>query len=290
MSTAAPEAQDDLLLSSLHVHPVKSCAGVAVDEALLIETGLEFDRAWMVVDESGEFITQREQPRMALVKPKLRTDDIQLRAPGMLALHLRLDTADQPCRVKVWDDTVAAYDMGDLAAQWFSDFLGRRVRLARFDPAERRLADARWTGPFESETAFSDGFPLLVTSTASLAELNRRLLAAGHDAVAMQRFRPNIVLDGVEDAHGEDFIDELTIESPDGPVLLKLVKPCGRCTIPDVDLASALQGHAVADTLAAYRVEPRIGGGLAFGMNAIIVSGVLHRLRVGARVQARLNF
>ncbi len=290
MSTAAPEAQDDLLLSSLHVHPVKSCAGVAVDEALLIETGLEFDRAWMVVDESGEFITQREQPRMALVKPKLRTDDIQLRAPGMLALHLRLDTADQPCRVKVWDDTVAAYDMGDLAAQWFSDFLGRRVRLARFDPAERRLADARWTGPFESETAFSDGFPLLVTSTASLAELNRRLLAAGHDAVAMQRFRPNIVLDGVEDAHGEDFIDELTIESPDGQVLLKLVKPCGRCTIPDVDLASALQGHAVADTLAAYRVEPRIGGGLAFGMNAIIVSGVLHRLRVGARVQARLNF
>ncbi len=290
MSTAAPEAQDDLLLSSLHVHPVKSCAGVAVDEALLIETGLEFDRAWMVVDESGEFITQREQPRMALVKPKLRTDDIQLRAPGMLALHLRLDTADQPCRVKVWDDTVAAYDMGDLAAQWFSDFLGRRVRLARFDPAERRLADARWTGPFESETAFSDGFPLLVTSTASLAELNRRLLAAGHDAVAMQRFRPNIVLDGVEDAHGEDFIDEQTIESPDGQVLLKLVKPCGRCTIPDVDLASALQGHAVADTLAAYRVEPRIGGGLAFGMNAIIVSGVLHRLRVGARVQARLNF
>ena len=290
MSTAAPEAQDDLLLSSLHVHPVKSCAGVAVDEALLIETGLEFDRAWMVVDESGEFITQREQPRMALVKPKLRTDDIQLRAPGMLALHLRLDTADQPCRVKVWDDTVAAYDMGDLAAQWFSDFLGRRVRLARFDPAERRLADARWTGPFESETAFSDGFPLLVTSTASLAELNRRLLAAGHDAVAMQRFRPNIVLDGVEDAHGEDFIDELAIESPDGPVLLKLVKPCGRCTIPDVDLASALQGHAVADTLAAYRAEPRIGGGLAFGMNAIIVSGVLHRLRVGARVQARLNF
>ena len=290
MNTDAPAAQDDLLLSSLHVHPVKSCAGVAVGEALLIETGLEFDRAWMVVDESGEFITQREQPRMALVKPKLRTDDIQLRAPGMLALHLRLDTADQPCRVKVWDDTVAAYDMGDLAAQWFSDFLGRRVRLARFDPAERRLADARWTGPFESETAFSDGFPLLVTSTASLAELNRRLLAAGHDAVAMQRFRPNIVLDGVEDAHGEDFIDELTIESPDGPVLLKLVKPCGRCTIPDVDLASALQGHAVADTLAAYRVEPRIGGGLAFGMNAIIVSGVLHRLRVGARVQARLNF
>jgi uncharacterized protein len=220
----------------------------------------------------------------------LRASDGVLRAPGMLALHLLLDSVEAPCRVTVWNDTVAAYDMGDLAAQWFSDYLGRRVRLARFDPAGRRLCDKQWTGEFEAETAFADGFPLLVTSTASLAELNRRLLAAGHGAVAMQRFRPNIVLDGVADAHGEDFIDELRIESPDGPVLLKLVKPCGRCTIPDVDPANAAQGHSVADTLAAYRAEPRIGGALAFGMNAIVVSGVEHRLHVGARVTATLNF
>ena len=286
----APAAPDELLLSSLHLHPVKSCAGIAVDEALLIETGLEFDRAWMVVDAQGEFLTQRELPKMALVKPVLRASDVVLRAPGMLALHLLLDSVDAPCRVKVWYDTVAAFDMGDLAAQWFSDYLGQRVRLARFDPAGRRLCDKQWTGAFEAETAFADGFPLLVTSTASLAELNRRLLAAGHGAVAMQRFRPNLVLDGVADAHGEDFIDELRIESPDGPVLLKLVKPCGRCTIPDVDPANAAQGHSVADTLAAYRAEPRIGGGLAFGMNAIVVSGVEHRLHVGARVTATLNF
>ncbi len=105
----------------------------------------------------------------------------------------------------------------------------------------------------------------------------------------MQRFRPNIVLDGIEHAHGEDFIDELTLESPDGPVLLKLVKPCGRCTIPDVDPASAQQGHAVTEALAAYRAEPRIGGALAFGMNAIVVSGVMHRLRIGARAHATLT-
>jgi uncharacterized protein YcbX len=283
-------AADDLLVASLHLHPIKSCAGIAVDEALLIETGFEFDRAWMVVDSQGEFVSQREQPRLALVKPTLRSDDVMLRAPGMLALHLLRGSAEAPCRVKVWDDTVAAYDMGDLAAQWFSDFLGQRVRLARFDPAERRLCDPRWTGAFEAEAAFADGFPLLVTSTASLAELNRRLVASGHDAVTMQRFRPNIVLDGVLGAHGEDFIDELSIDSIDGPVLLKLVKPCGRCSIPDVDPASAAQGHAVADTLATYRAEPRIGGGLAFGMNAIVVSGVGHRLRIGARARSTLNF
>jgi uncharacterized protein len=283
-------AYDDLLVCGLHLHPVKSCAGIAVGEALLVETGFEHDRAWMVVDADGEFVTQRELPQLALVKPALRSSDLVLRAPGMLAMHLLLDQAEAPCRVRVWGDAVAAYDMGDLAAQWFSDYLGQRVRVARFDPAARRLCDRHWTGAFEAETAFADGFPLLVISTASLAELNRRLLAAGHDAVSMQRFRPNIVLDGLPDAHGEDFIDELTIESPDGPVLLKLVKPCGRCTIPDVDPASAAQGHAVADALAGYRSEPRIGGALAFGMNAIIGAGVEHRLRVGARAQATVAF
>ena len=139
-------------------------------------------------------------------------------------------------------------------------------------------------------TAFVDQFPLLVISTASLAELNRRLVGAGQDAVSMQRFRPNIVLDGLPDAHGEDFIDELAIDSIDGPVLLKMVKPCTRCTIPDVDPDSAATGHRVADMLAAYRADPRMDGRLTFGMHAVIVAGIEHRLRVGARVRSTLAF
>lgn len=280
-----------LTVSSLFLHPIKSCAGIAVDEALLVDTGFEFDRAWMVVDaEAREFVSQRELPRMALVQPTLRTSDLLLRAPGMLALHLQLDAVEAPLRVRVWDDEVAAYDMGDLAAQWFSDFLGRRVRLARFDPEAKRLSSAQWTGDIEARNAFSDGFPLLVASTASLAELNRRLATAGQGPVAMNRFRPNVVIDGLRDPHGEDFIDTLTLASPDGDIVLKLVKPCGRCTIPDVDPVTAEQGHGVTDALVAYRAEPRIGGGLAFGQNAVIVSGFEHRLRVGARVHAELAF
>jgi uncharacterized protein len=283
-------SEASLSIASLHLHPIKSCGGIAVNEALVIEAGFEFDRAWMVVDEQGEFLSQRELPRMALVQPTLRASDVVLRAPGMLALHLQLDAVEGECRVRVWNDAVHAFDMGDLAAQWFSDFLGQRVRLARFDPDAKRLSSTRWTGAIEARNAFSDGFPILVISTASLAELNRRLSAAGHDAVTVQRFRPNLVLDGVLDAHGEDFIDTLNIDSPDGEVVLKLVKPCGRCTIPDVDPATAEQGHALTDTLAAYRAEPRIGGALAFGQNAVIVSGFEHRLRVGARVTATLAF
>jgi uncharacterized protein YcbX len=281
-----------LRLTEIHLHPIKSCAGLAVDEARLIDTGLEYDREWMVVDSNGDFVSQRELPRMALVRTALRGGELVLRAPGMLALHLRLDTVEGDCRVRVWDDSVAAFDMGNLAAQWFSDFLGRPLRLARFDPDAVRLADRRWTGATEARTAFADGFPLLVVSTASLAELNRRLAAAGHAAVPMQRFRPNLVIDGLEDAHGEDFVDTLTIESPDGDVRLRLVKPCGRCTIPDVavDGARAEQRHEVGDTLAAYRAEPRIDGALAFGQNAVIVDGIGHRLRTGAAVKATLAF
>ena len=148
----------------------------------------------------------------------------------------------------------------------------------------------KWTGEIDARNTFSDGFPILVASTASLAELNRRLAAAGHAAVGMNRFRPNLVIDGLADAHGEDFIDTLIIDSPDGDIVLKLVKPCSRCTIPDVDPASAEQGHAIADTMAAYRAEPRLNGALTFGQNAVIVSGFEHRLRVGARVRAALAF
>jgi uncharacterized protein len=284
-------SESNLHISQLFIHPIKSCGGIAVNEAPLIETGFEYDREWMVVDRNGDLVTQRELPRMALIQPTLRTSDLMLRAPGMLALHLQLDAVEGECRVRVWDDTVDAFDMGDLAAQWFSDCLGQpSLRLARFDPDVQRLASAEWTGAIAARTAFSDQFPLLVLSTASLAELNRRLAAAGHGAVTMQRFRPNIVIDGIEDAHGEDFIDTLTIDSADGPVVLKLVKPCSRCTIPDVDPVTATQGHSVADTMSAYRANARVGGALAFGQNAVIVAGVGHRLRVGAAVQAELAF
>jgi hypothetical protein len=279
-----------LRIAQLFVHPIKSCGGIAVEQAALIDTGFEFDREWMVVDRHGDFVSQRELPRMALVQPTLRADDLVLRAPGMLALHLRLDAVEGACRVRVWDDEVDAFDMGDLAAQWFSDFLGQPLRLARFDPDAMRLASTRWTGAITARTAFSDGFPLLVASTASLDELNRRIAAGGHAAVTMQRFRPNLVLEGVTDAHGEDFIDTLEIESPDGPVRLKIVKPCARCSIPDVDPLSAETGHAVGDTLRSYRADARLDGALTFGQNAVIVAGVGHRVRVGAAVRAELKF
>ena len=276
-------------LGALHLHPIKSCAGIALRESLLVETGLDLDRAWMVVDAQGHMVTQRQLPRMALIQPTLRLSDLVLRAPGMLALHLKLDTVETATRARVWNDEVAAYDMGALASQWFSDFLAMPgLRLVRFDPEQRRLSSRQWTGDIEAENAFADGFPLLVASTASLTELNRRLVATGDAPVCLQRFRPNLVLDGLDTAHDEDFIDELLIAFDDGPVRLKLVKPCVRCSVPDVDPATAETGSSVSRALAAYRADARMGGGLTFGMNAVVVEGFGRTLRQGAVVTGSL--
>ena len=276
-------------IASVNLHPIKSCGGIAVTEALLIETGLELDRAWMVVDAQGEMITQRERPRLALVKPTLRADDMVLRAPGMLALHIALDAVEAATRARVWDDEVKAYDMGALAAQWFTDFIGQAARLVRFDPEQKRLSDKAWTGDVDAENAFGDGFPLLVTSTASLNELNQRLAAKGLAPVTMERFRANLVLDGLQ-AGDEDLLDEITIDAEGGPVRLKLVKPCARCSIPNVDPATAECGHEPGDTLSTYRADARVQGGITFGMNAIILEGIERVLRPGLAAQASWKF
>ena len=276
-------------IESLNLYPVKSCAGIALTRWLLEDTGLDLDRAWMLVDPTGEFVTQRELPQLARVQPTLRGDELVLRAPGMLALHVAVDRVEQPMRVRVWDDTVPAWDLGPLAAQWFSDFAGRPLRLVRFDPEHRRQSDARWTGPHAAHTAFADGFALLVMSSASLAGLNQRLAQQGAAPVDLRRFRPNLVLGGLQ-AHDEDSIDMLEIDTPQGPVRLQLVKPCARCTIPGVDPDTGTQGFEVIDALAGYRADPRMEGAVTFGMNAIVIEGAGCELAVGQAVRAQIAF
>ena len=283
-------------LDAIWVYPIKSCAGVSLREAELTDTGLAYDRAWMVVDSQGEFVSQRELPRMALIQPSFKLGQLALRAPGMLSLHLALDAAEAPARVRVWDDEVDAFDMGDTAAQWFSDFLGadapahlKALRLIRFDPEVRRRCDPRWTGEHEGFAQFADGFSLLVASQASLDDLNARLAAAGEASVDMRRFRPNLVIGGWA-AHDEDRCGPMAIGEGEARVEIAPVKPCARCPIPDVDPDTAVPGHAVGDALRTYRQDARVGGAITFGMNAIVRRGDGQVLRVGQPVRANLRF
>jgi len=300
LSSSAADVQGRI--AGLYVYPVKSCAGITLAEAPLTETGLDFDRAWMLVDAHGEFVSQREAPRLALVQPMFKRggSELVLRASGMLALHLRVDAAEAPVRVRIWGEEVPAYDMGDIAAQWFTDFLSLntqglpranapRLRLVRFDPEHRRLSDRQWTGGVDALNQFSDGYPLLVLGQASLDDLNTRLRARGQSAVDVRRFRPNIVLEGLS-AYDEDRLRALRIETEQGWVELPLVKPCARCRIPDIDPDTAATGSAVGDVLQAYRQDPRLHGALTFGMNAIVPSGVDALLRVGQVVCGDFRF
>ena len=279
-----PAGDVSALIARLFVYPVKSCAGIEVQEAVLTQTGLDLDRAWMVVDANGEFVTQRERRRLALVRPQLKTHELVLRAPGMLSLHIAVDAVEQPTTVKVWDDVVPAYDMGGVAAQWFTDFLSLSddgtpatnappYRLVRFDPEHRRVSNLQWTGGVEALNQFSDGYPLLVMGEASLASLNDRLRAAGQGTVGMERFRPNVVLSGLQ-AHDEDRLDLMRIDAGTAQVLLKPVKPCPRCPIPNIDPVTAVSTPVVGDTLQTYRQDARVGGAVTFGMNVIVMDGL----------------
>jgi len=290
-----------LSIEQLWVYPIKSCAGVRLANAELLPTGLQWDRTWMVVDQRGEFLSQRELPRMALVRPRFRIGQLELQAPGMLSLYLALDAAEAPCKVRVWDDELDAYDMGDVAAQWFGDFLlaGRpeldlRPRLVRFDPDCVRPSDVRWTGGIQAPNTFSDGYPLLLLSAAALDDLNQRRRLLGQEALGVERFRPNLLLGGLE-AHDEDRLAELrfpitagTHAAPDAnasapaEIWLQPVKPCARCSIPDVDPATGIeQGNAVATLLQSYRQDRRLLGAVTFGMNAIVRQGAGFKLTQG---------
>lgn len=283
------------VISRLVVYPVKSCAGVDVQEAILTETGLEFDRSWMVVDQNGNFLTQRELPRMALIRPQLKHFDMVLRAPGMLALHVSLNEVEDPVIVRLWKDEVKAYDMGAVAAQWFSDFLGVKARLVRFDPEQQRLSSLQWTGGAEAPNQFSDGYPVLLITEESLGGLNAKLVAGGSPAVDMLRFRPNIVIGSKPDAdmlapHDEDRLEQFDITTAQGPVVFKPVKPCPRCPIPNVDPQTAEVTPAVGDMLQTYRQDPRLKGAISFGMNLIALQGVDCVLQVGQEVRSNYRF
>ena len=275
-------------IDALWLYPIKGCRGLRVPGATLAQTGLEVDgigdREWVVVDESGEFLSQRELPKMALIETRLTGESLRLRAPDMLQLDVPFASEGEVLKVKVWNDEVAAVTQGEIADAWLTQFLGQRCRLMRFDPLASRVSNAKYTGAVTAPYKFADAFALLVCSTASLSGLNARLAARGAAAVAIERFRPNIVLDGIE-AFDEDYIDQITING----ARLQVVKPCVRCTVPNVDAATGEPGFEPGATLATFRNDTRAGG-LTFGVNAIVEAGAGTRLATGDVVEVSLRF
>lgn len=257
-------------LASIHVYPVKSLGGFAVSEGRLTDRGLEHDRRWMLVDERGRFLTQREIPELALLRCSPSGSGFHvtdIRNGDRIALPWSLEQGTEHTTA-IWDDPVITRDATAEWTAWFRERLPRADRLVYMPESTRRAVDPKYA---QGLTSLSDGYPYLILSQASLDDLNTRLAKA----LPMERFRPNLVIAGGK-AYQEDTWRNVAI----GDCRFQLVKTCARCVITTTDQDTAQRAAEPLRTLNTYR---RQGDRILFGMNAMGVEGTM--VRVGDLVQ-----
>lgn len=261
-------------IASLHIYPVKSCRGIDVRDALITPTGLEWDRRWMIVRPTGRFVTQREYPKLATIAIAIGNGRLTLSADGQPPLVIDAAHGGPARNVRIWDDACTGIDAGDEAAAWLKRVLTDDLRLVRIDEREPRLANPKYAGKQPQPVTFTDGYPVLMISNESLAELNQRL----PEPVPMARFRPNVVIEGVA-AHAEDQMALFRL----GSVVLRGVKLCTRCSVTTTDQQSGAR-HPHQEplrTLGKYRHDYELKG-VTFGQNCTLHAGLGERLAVGA--------
>jgi uncharacterized protein YcbX len=262
-------------IGGLYIYPVKSAAGIECSRVELGPHGLLHDREWMIVDEAGRFQTQREQGRLALLIPTITAHSLRLAVPSGATLSVPLAHEGERMEVQVWNARCAAFDAGSEAAEFVSDLLGKTSRLVRFDTARLRMSNPDWTAGREVSTLFTDGYPLLVLSRASIADLAARV---GHD-LPVQRFRPNVLLDGVA-----PYAEDAAAAMRSGDVVLQLTKACTRCAITTIDQSTGERtGDEPLRTLKSYRFDQALRG-VVFGRNAYATAGTGGFLTSGAAV------
>ncbi len=244
-------------LSEINIYPIKSAAGISLPAARVESRGFQCDRRWMLVDETGTFMTQRQFPRLALIQVQLTPEQLLITAPNREALVLPLspESGDR-LSVQVWNDRCEAVPMGKDIAQWFSDFLEVPCQLVYMPENSVRPINPRYGQPGE-RVSFADGYPFLLISQASLDDLNARL----EKPVPMNRFRPNLVVSGCE-AFAEDSWQRIRI----GSIPFRVVKPCERCVVTTVEQTTGIRGKEPLPTLATYRLRQ---GKILFGQNLI---------------------
>jgi uncharacterized protein len=267
-----------ITVSALNVYPVKGLKGIALDEARCTERGIEHDRRFMLVDPQGEFLSQREHPRMATVWTEIDGDTLAFSAPDSDEIRVPLrPEGKSKVRVQVWSSTCNAVTVGQEADEWFSDYLGIACALVYMPEDSMRYSNPKFGGEGR-RVGFADGYAYLLIGEASLADLNAKLAAKGHPALPMNRFRPNIVVAGAA-AYAEDDWRDLRFGA-DG-VILRTAKPCGRCQVPSTDQATGeVRGPEPLATLATYRDSPF---GVKFGMNLVTLRE--GTIRVGGAVE-----
>jgi uncharacterized protein len=258
-------------LSDIRTYPLKSAAGLSPSEARVEPRGLAGDRRWMLVDASGRFLSQREHPRLVLVRVDEEPDGLRVEAPDRPPLHIPAPLAGARRReVTIWRSRVSAAEADGEAATWFSEFLGMACTLVYMPDDAVRAVDPAY-GRAGDHVSFADGYPLLVVGSGSMDHLNARLT----EPVEVSRFRPNLVIGGAA-PYAEDTWERIAV----GEVVIRLVKSCARCVVTTVDPTTGRTGSEPLRTLASVRDR---GGKVLFGQNAI--PEMTGRVRVGDEVR-----
>ena len=247
-----------LHVSSLWQYPVKSMTGVSLSQMRVNSWGPDLDRRWMVVDSNKRFLTQRQLPSMCLLAASHTANGVRIQSLNDKAISIEVaePVAEATYPVSVWSDVCEAMDAGDQAAVFLSEILGQSVRLCFMSENIHRQVDRQFAAT-GTRVSFADGFPFLLCSESSLAALSTAL----GRSLDMRRFRPNIVVSGAE-AFAEDAWRRIRI----GALEFELVKPCARCAIPTINLASAARE---ADVFKMLRAERSKNGEVYFGQNLI---------------------
>lgn len=245
-------------LKSLFYYPIKACAGIELSSALISERGIENDRVFMVVDNNNIFMSQRDHHKMALIKPHISNGILKLSAPDIPDLSINFSDMGFAEEVIVWNERCVAINQGNQAAEWLSSYLGLACKLVMMEKSFQRRLDSDYALSESNKTGFADGYPFLIISQESLDDLNSRM----EIKIPMNRFRPNIVVEGCE-PYDEDNWQRIRI----GDMIFEVVKPCIRCVVTTIDQANLNTSKEPLATLATYRVSPI--GGVAFGQNLI---------------------
>lgn len=251
------------IVQELRIHPLKSARALVRQRVHVWPTGFEWDRHWMGIRPDGAFLTQRTHPALARIDATLKPEGLQLECQGHTTLRLPFQATGPSRAVRVWKDQCTGIDQGDAAATWLSAVLEEPARVVRSPTAPARRADPLYAGTQPAPLTFVDGFHILVCNRSSLDALNERLPGP----LPMERFRPNLVISGLE-PFAEDRITAVQI----GPVRLRFVKPCTRCVIPSQDQRTGIRDIDPLPALRAMRFDPRLRG-VTFGVNALIEAG-----------------
>lgn len=262
-----------LFVQNLYLYPIKSLGGIAVQEAQVEERGFKYDRRWMLVDQSGEFLTQRQHPQLALLQVALSESQLEVFSKGDPSQRIAFDldlASNQELLVSIWGDQVLARVVSAEVSRWFSDFLQMDLDLVVMPESSHRKMDPRYAVQGES-VSFADGMPYVIIGQSSLDELNQRLEVP----VSMDRFRPNLVFSG-----GQAFEEDQFTRIKVGEVDFQVVKPCARCVLITVNQQTGEKGKEPLATLATYRT---VNNKVYFGQNAVALAPGI--VRVGDPIQ-----